>query len=157
MIFCKLFCPEQEEITPKKSESTPCMPCPWPLLLSWVSEVLLITVIFTVMLLQKQWEWNHHLISLELLHRCQARAGFSHFSPGLFELMTQEGTVLTNCIYNCGAADELQHPGSIYHWAVGETAGKQTLWLAGCAACDSQGQRIFVFCVRTSTVLFWLT
>lgn len=59
------------------------VPCPWPLLLSWVSEVLLITVIFTVMFLQQQWEGNHHLVSLELLHRCQAVAGFNHFRPGL--------------------------------------------------------------------------
>ena len=82
---------------------------------------------------------------------------FQSFQTSIvFELMIQEGTALKSWIFNCGNEDELYHPGGTGHWAVGKVAGKQTLWLAGCAVWFSQRQRFWevLFSVQEQVMCF---
>lgn len=94
--------------------------------MSWISEVLLIAVIFIVMLLQQLWEWSQsHFTGADLqvsgcgkFQSAQTRA--------VFELMTQEGTALKSWIHNWYCRWTVP-PWCTSHWAVGKIAGRQTL------------------------------
>lgn len=74
----------------------------------------------------------------------------------VFELMTQEGTILKSWIRNCGIADELYHPGACVTELVEKLLGNKS---RGRAVCFSKAKslRCFACHIRVNNVLFWLT
>lgn len=134
-------------------------PCPAiGLLLSWVSEGLLLMVLFTVVLFQQQWERNHRLVPMEPPRRSWAVAGFARSDQGCVWIDDSKWNSLKSC--NCGSADELCHLRDTCQWPDRRIAGKQVLWLAGCALCVSQRQgvwKVLLPCKRASNLLYWLT